>query len=154
MYNIIFEGEKNMLSVKYSEAAVEVLDILKHTREEDVKKIPKKFIEFWENNRSNTYISNLDHSKDIKDMNLRPETEAILGLIYMKYWANEEEKAKFEKKIKENERLYQEALREKYKVEKIFENKKKNTQEHMLVEVEKKTFWQKVIETVKSIFGR
>lgn len=143
-----------MLSVKYSEAAVEVLDILNHTREEDVKKIPKKFIEFWENNKSNTYISNLDHSKDIKDMNLRPETEAILGLIYMKYWANEEEKSKFEKKIKENERLYQEALREKYKVEKIFENKKKNTQEHMLVEVEKKTFWQKVIETVKSIFGR
>ena len=143
-----------MLSVKYSEAAVEVLDILNHTREEDVKKIPKKFIEFWENNKSNTYISNLDHSKDIKDMNLRAETEAILGLIYMKYWANEEEKSKFEKKIKENERVYQEALREKYKVENIFENKKKNIQEYTLVEVEEKTFWQKVIDRIKKIFMR
>lgn len=49
-----------MVSVAYSEAAVEVLDILKHTREEDVNKIPKKFIEFLENNKSKTYIADLD----------------------------------------------------------------------------------------------
>lgn len=30
-----------MVSVAYSEAAVEVLDILKHTRKEDVNKIQK-----------------------------------------------------------------------------------------------------------------
>ena len=57
-----------MVSVAYSEAAVEVLDILKHTRKEDVNKIPKKFIEFLENNKSKTYIANLDHTKTIKEM--------------------------------------------------------------------------------------
>ena len=112
-----------MVSVKYSEAAVEVLDILKYTREEDVKKIPKKFMKFLENNKSKTYTANLDYTKDIKDMNLKPETEALLGLIYMKYWANEEEKLKFEDKIKNNEIAYQEELRAKYNVDNLFKQK-------------------------------
>ena len=86
-----------MVSMKYSEAAVEVLDILNHTREDDVKKIPKNFMEFLEDNKSKTYISDLDHTKDIKKMELKTETEALLGLIYMKYWANEEEKNNFKK---------------------------------------------------------
>ena len=33
-----------MLSTKYSEAAVEVLDILNHMEKEDYNKVPKKFI--------------------------------------------------------------------------------------------------------------
>ena len=66
-----------MVSVKYSEAAVEVLDILKYTREEDVKKIPERFMEFLESNKSKTYTPNLDHTKEIKDMELKPETEKI-----------------------------------------------------------------------------
>ena len=89
-----------MISVAYSEAAVEVLDILKHTKEEDVNKIPKKFIEFLESNKSKTYISKLDHTKTIKEMDLKPKTHALLGLIYLKYWANEEEKVNLKKEQK------------------------------------------------------
>lgn len=120
-----------MVGVKYSEAAVEVLDILKHTREEDVKKIPKKFMEFLENNKSKSYTANLDYTKGIEDMHLKPETEALLGLIYMKYWANDDEKLKFKDKIKKNEIAYQEKLRAKYNVDNLFKQKilkiKKNT---------------------------
>ena len=35
-----------MIEAKYSEAAVEVLDILNYTDKEDVKKIPQSFIKF------------------------------------------------------------------------------------------------------------
>ena len=73
-----------MVSLAYSEAAVEVLDILNHTRKEDVSRIPKKFMEFLENNKSKTYISNLDHSKSIKEMNLKPKTEALLRINIFK----------------------------------------------------------------------
>jgi len=68
-----------------------------------VEKIPSKFIKFLEENSSKEYESNLDHTKNIKEMNLKPKTEAILGLIYLKYWADEDGKRKFEAKIKENE---------------------------------------------------
>ena len=143
-----------MVSVGYSEAAVEVLDILKYTREEDVKKIPKKFMEFLENNKSKSYIADLDYTKDIKDMNLKPETEALLGLIYMKYWANEEEKLKFEDKIKNNEIAYQEELRAKYNVDNLFKQKDFENKEQLPTVIKQKSFLQKIIDKIKKIFRR
>lgn len=143
-----------MVSIKYGEAAVEVLDILNHTREEDVKKIPKKFMEFLQNNKSKTYISNLDHTKDIKEMELKPETEAILGLIYMKYWANEEEKAQFQERIKKNEIAYQEDLKAKYNTDNLFKQKDFENKEELPTVIKQKSFLQKIIDKIKNIFRR
>ena len=143
-----------MVSVKYSEAAAEVLDILKYTREEDVKKIPKKFMKFLEDNKSKTYISNLDHTKEIKDMGLKPETEAMLGLIYLKYWADEQEKLKFEEKIKKNENIYQEELNKNYNYEKLFKQKEEIIQNELPIEIKQKSFLQKIIDKIKNIFRR
>lgn len=147
-----------MVSVAYSEAAVEVLDILKHTSKEDVNKIPRKFIEFLENNKSETYIADLDHTKTIKEMELKPKTQALLGLIYLKYWANEEEKIAFKKRARENEIKYQEELREKYNTDNLFRNKKEvvryeNVQQEMSLQtVRHETFIQKIINKIKEMF--
>lgn len=150
-----------MVSVAYSEAAVEVLDILEHTKKEDVNKIPKKFIEFLENNKSKTYISNLDHTKTIKEMNLKPKTHALLGLIYLKYWANEEEKIEFRKKAQVNEFNYQKELNEKYNPNNLFKNKNavnieksETIQQTSLVEIKKETIMQKIISKIKEIFKK
>lgn len=149
-----------MVSVAYSEAAVEVLDILKNTREEDVNKIPRKFIEFLENNKSETYISDLDHTKTIKEMELKPKTQALLGLIYLKYWADEEGKRAFKKRAKENEIKYQEELREKYNTDNLFKNKKEiikdeNIKQEMALQtVRHETFIQRIINKIKGIFRR
>lgn len=150
-----------MVSVAYSEAVVEVLDILEHTKKEDVNKIPKKFIEFLENNKSKTYISNLDHTKTIKEMNLKPKTQALLGLIYLKYWANEEEKIEFRKKAQANEANYQKELNERYNTNNLFKNKnqvniEKNgtTQQTSLVEIKKETIIQRLINKIKGMFRR
>lgn len=92
-----------MLSSTFQEAATEVLGILEHTDKKYVEKIPDSFIKFLKENSSKTYVSELDYSKPIKELQLKPKTEAILGLIYMKYWANEVSKKQFEKKIIQNE---------------------------------------------------
>ncbi len=147
-----------MVSVAYSEAAVEVLEILKHTREEDVKKIPRKFIEFLEKNKSKTYIANLDYTKTISEMKLKSKTQALLGLIYLKYWADEEERVAFEKRVKENEIKYQEKLRQKYNIDNLFNNKKtavypENIKEETQLQVlQKETLLQRIINKIKSIF--
>ena len=147
-----------MVSVAYSEAAVEVLEILKHTKEEDVKKIPRKFIEFLEKNKSKTYIANLDYTKTISEMKLKSKTQALLGLIYLKYWADEEERVAFEKRVKENEIKYQEKLRQKYNVDNLFNNKKtavypENIKEETQLQVlQKETLLQRIINKIKSIF--
>ena len=41
-----------MVSEEYSEAVVEVLDIIEHTRKTDVEKIPKKLLNFFESVKS------------------------------------------------------------------------------------------------------
>lgn len=149
-----------MTSVAYSEAATEVLQILERTEIESVNKIPKKFIEFLEKNKSKTYNPKFDWTRPIKELNLKPKTEALLGIIYLKYWANEEEKIAFTKRVKENEERYQEELKEKYSAENLFKNKetaieKQKVEEKVqLTVVHNKNFIQKIIEKIKNIFRR
>jgi len=75
-----------MLSRDYKKAISEVLDILEHTQKKDVDKIPIVFMEFLKKNVDRMYKPYLDHTKKIKDMNLRKETISILALIKKKFW--------------------------------------------------------------------
>ena len=59
-----------MVSVRLAEGISETLDILKHIDKVYVEKIPLKFIEFLEKNKSKTYVSNIDHSKRLNELNL------------------------------------------------------------------------------------
>lgn len=149
-----------MVSASYSEAATEVLAILDHTEIEAVEKIPKKFIEFLKENSSKTYKPDFDYSKKIKELELKPKTHALLGMIYLKYWANDEEKIAFTKRAKENEIKYQEELREKYNTENLFKNKKVIEQQEIVEQseqlsvIQNKSFIQKIINKIKNIFRR
>lgn len=77
-----------MMSIDFQESISEVLDILNNMDEIYINAIPKKFINFLYANRSKTYVPKLDHSKKLKEMNLKKETKNILYVIYTKYWRN------------------------------------------------------------------
>ena len=149
-----------MVSAEYSEAATEVLAILNNTEIEAVNKIPKKFIKFLKENCSKTYEPKFDNSKSIKELNLKPKTQALLGLIYLKYWADEGGSEKFNKKIKANEEKYQREIGEMYNTDNLFKKKEtvviqENTQEEVgLPAVQNKSFIQKIVEKIKGIFRR
>ena len=110
----------------YGEAAAQVLDILKHTNINDVKKIPKSVIECLEQMKTKDYKLNIDYSKNINEMNLLPKTEAILGWIFIKYYENEEEVKKFKTKIRKNEIKYNEELKKIYNSENLFKKRRLN----------------------------
>ncbi len=152
-----------MINNQYSEAIAETLDILNHTQQEDVLKISPKFMEYLKNNASQTYISNLDHTKEIKDMQLNPKTKAILAIIYKKFWCNEEEAKAFDNKIKQNELNYQLELKRKYSDNNLFKNKKENlntsksiaqfsSEENSLIKMKEKNFLQKILDKLKKLF--
>ncbi len=142
----------------YAEAITEVLAILKYTETEIVDKIPKKFISFLEDNSSKTYTPNFDYTQPIKNLKLNPKTKTILGIIYLKYWATEEEKKIFKKRIKKNDEDYQKQLKETYQTNNLFSTFKidapSNSQKHELIEIEEKTYMQKLIEKIKKFFWR
>lgn len=142
------------------EAYVEVIEILKHMDKKYVEKIPQKLKDFFENNCSKEYKFNLNSDKPLAEQNLKSKTLAILGMLNVNYWCeNEAAKQKLLAQYYEEERLYQEELREKYNPDNIF---KKHEQEKSLEEniareelamVEyKESIFKRFINKIKSIF--
>ena len=147
-----------MVSYEYSVAFSETLDILNHTRKEDVEKIPIKFLEFLRTNALKNYESKLDFNKSITDMNLNQKTIGILSLIHKKYWCNSEQRKDFEKKLKQNEIVYQKQLNEKYNTDELFKNKKlnnvTNTDVTDLIEYKEQRWYQKIFEKILNLFKK
>lgn len=146
-----------MVSVEYSEAITETLDILKHTKKEDVDKISSKFIDFLNANASKTYKPELDHTKNIKDIQLKRKTKAILAIIYKKYWCDSEKQEQFNRVLKENEIKRKKELKEKYTPDNLFKNKetKIETVENSVAMVEyKESIFIKIKNWFKQIFNK
>ena len=144
-----------MVSVEYSETITEVLDILKHTRKEDVDKIPPKFMDYLKENASKTYKPKLDHTKKIEDMQLKPKTKAILAIIYIKFWCDSEKKKEINNTLKNNEIEYQKQLKEKYNTDNIFKNKASQIEkvDNSVAMVEyKESIFKRFIKKIKSFF--
>ena len=95
-----------MLSIEYRKGITEVLDILEHMDFEYTNKISKDFLNYLKKNQLNDYNPNLNHNKNLNEMNLRKETVEILAIIYSHFWCNQLQKENYIKVIKENERQY------------------------------------------------
>lgn len=149
-----------MFELEYSQAAVEVLDILEHTNKKDVEKIPLSFIKFLVNISSLNYKVNLDHSKPINELKIQEKTKEILGAIYIKWWSNEQEQQVYKQRIKKYDEMQQEELREKYNYEKIFEKRKEkildeNKQNEIVAMVKyEENIFKKIINKILSIFKK
>lgn len=109
-----------MVSASLAEGISETLEILNHIDEEYLEKIPLKFIEFLEENKSRTYFPDMDHSKKLNELNLKKKTKDILLVIYMKYWCKPEEKRKYYNALKENQIKKEREARIKYNPDNIF----------------------------------
>ena len=155
-----------MFRNEYGEAAVEVLDILDNTNKSYVEKIPMSFIKFLVEIASEDYIVNLDHSKLISEMNLKEKTKEILGVIYINWWCDKNDKEKYKKQIKEQEIKRQEEIREKYNPNKIFEDKNKVQKYTNATKVEieknetvtmieyKESIFKKILNKILSFFNK
>lgn len=154
-----------MVSTEYSEAIVEVLDILHYSEDDIIEKIPKKLIEFWERNKSTTYNPNLDHSKPINEMKLKDKTKSLITMIYLNYLCDETQKKNTQLILKNNEEKYQKELREKYNPDNIFnhnqvikeekeiENYTETKQNMQMIEY-KESFFTKIKNIVLNFFNK
>lgn len=100
----------------------EVLCILNQMSEDDVDKIPKEVIERLRQNVSDEYIAKYDSSKSLDEQGYQNETLAILAMLNLNYWCNNnEEKARLISKYKQNEIKLENEKKIKYNPDKIFE---------------------------------
>ena len=112
------------LSINTRQAYSEVEEFLGLVTEEEKNQIPKKLRDFFKEEMDINYHKNIDPNIPIKEQNLKEETLAIITLLMIQYWYKDEsKKQKLLEVLDENERKYQEELREKYNPDNIFKNK-------------------------------
>ena len=152
-----------MINVNYSNAMSEVLYYLNGINQESINKIPKKFINFLEENASKNYKCNFDYTKPLKDLDLLNETRGLIAMICLNYWCEtDEQKKAFVSRLNENELKYQEELRKLYNPDDLFKNNRiskndyedfettsKNTE---LIEYKKESFITKIFNKLKKLF--
>ena len=148
-----------MVAKEFSEACAEFNKILNYLPDEYVEKIPKKLRSFFLEVQSGDYISNIDPYKQIDEQNLLPETEILLTIIYRNYWCTEEERTQLDKILIENDRKYEEELKEKYNPDIIFKKKDneeriKKVEETNLAVYDNRVWYQKAFEFISSIFNK
>lgn len=150
-----------MREIEYSEAAVEVLEILNHTNKGDVARIPQSFIKFLTNISSKSYKVKFNYEQPINGLNLKKQTKELLGFIYITWWCDKEEREKYKKLIHESN-IKNEEIKEKYNVNDIFKNKKEK-QEHKIIqnenvmktsiaEYKKENIFKRVLNKILSFF--
>lgn len=151
-----------MIRQDYNIAISETLEILNHTRQEDVDKIPVKFLKFLKDNASVTYKPSLDFNKPLNEMNLNEKTIGLLSIINRKYWCDDNQRKEFDNKLKENETIFQQRIQIKYNTDNLFKNRKTDinsnndikTEETDIIEYKQKNFLEKILDKIKNLFNR
>lgn len=124
------------ISTNTRQAYSEVDEFLEQLDDIHRNQIPEKLRKFFKNEKDNTYIKHINSAIPISDQNLKEETLGIIALLNLQYWCkDEEEKKKLLEKYSENERIYQEKLKEKYNPDNLFNRK----QEKIINEQNNKT---------------
>ena len=102
----------------------EILEIIKYLPKDEYDRIPKEEIEFYNENKDNSYSFSFDPNKTLQEQNISRETNALIVMLFRNYIATEQQKEKLDIILKQNEEEYQAKLREQYSYDKLFKNSK------------------------------
>lgn len=153
-----------MVDVKYANAMREVLEYLKGINDEDIAKIPVKFMDFLNENASKDFVCEFDYNKPLAELKMSREAKATIGVIYYNFWCEtEQQRRDFLALLDDNEKEYQEELREKYNVNNIFDVPPKmnsdeeileNTSEKGLVTKNNVKWYERLFRFIKQLFKK
>ena len=141
-------------------AYAEVDKILSFMQISYIEKVPKKLRELFKNEKLKDYDPNIDKNIPLNEQNLERKTYAILAMLDLNYWCdNEEEKQELLKAYSNNDKKRQKELREKYNPDNIFKTKeieqeKADEEVTALVEYKEESFIKKIINRIKRLFKR
>lgn len=145
------------------EVCTEISTIIKYMPKEYQNKIPTNVMEFFEKNKTNNYKVNINPNNIFDKSNIKEETLAIIAMLNIKYWCpNENLKKQLIKKYDENEKQYQQEIRETYNTDNLFKNRNNSqlytdrvsTEETAIVEYKEKNFLQRLFEKIKNLFKK
>ena len=154
-----------MVTKEFAEASAEINEIFKYLPKEEVEKIPSKLRDFFKEVSSKDYVTNINPNMPLDKQQIKEKTKDIIALIYRNYWCSEEERKELDQKLIENDRKFEEELREKYNPDNIFKNNVTTTKkeepevkeekiEQSLVLQETEKWYQRFLNMIKRWFGK
>lgn len=154
-----------MVTKEFAEASAEINEIFKYLPKEEVGKIPSKLRDFFKEVSSKDYVTNINPNMPLDKQQIKEKTKDIIALIYRNYWCSEEERKELDQKLIENDKKFEEELREKYNPDNIFKNnvtttKKEESEvkeekiEQSLVPQETGKWYQRFLDMVKKWFKK
>lgn len=143
------------MNIKTKEIYSEVYQVLNLLGNEYIDKLPNSLFNLLKEKRNANYNPQYTEDIPLNKQNIKKESIAIIALIHLNYWC-EDEKEKYELKqvLKNNENKYQQELRNKYNPEDIFKkNNPENIVENQTSIIEyKEPLYKKFINKIKSLF--
>ena len=140
-------------SSNFPNAYKEVYIILKYVDSEDLKLIPKSFINMLEQNMNDDYKFEFDPNIEFENQKLLRETKSILAYIFLHFWGNEEQKNIIKAKFKQDLIEDEEEKKIKFPITNIFESRQKNnviSEENVQqVQYKKENILTKIINKMK-----
>ena len=143
------------MNIKTKEIYSEVYQVLNLLGNEYIDKLPKSLLNMLKEKRDINYNPQYIEDIPLNKQNIKKETLAIIALLHLNYWCeNEKEKLELKQVLKNNEDMYQQDIRNKYNPENMFiKNKREKIVENQVSMIEyKEPLFKKIISKIKSIF--
>ena len=142
----------------YAKAYTEVLEILSHFSAEEYSKIPQEKINFYKSNMEKNYEYSIDPDIDLSKQYISKEANAILISIFRDYFANDSQRQTLNNLLNQNQKEYENIIKEKYNPNNIFVNNNRNVTENRkrlaLVEINDMKWYTKVWRFIKEFFRK
>ena len=104
-------------------AYAEVDYIINHMNQKYIDKVPQRMKEFFSSLKDPNYVVKINPYVPLQNQGLQRYTLEIIALLHLKYWCEDEErKQELYDIMLKNQRRLEEQMREKYGVEKLFDN--------------------------------
>ena len=149
-----------MENIEYSNSLYQINEIIKYMAPNLKARIPKRILSYIETNKSKEFDWQIDKTLPLEKQDLLQTTKEILTVLYKDYMCNDLERLKLEEKLNDNERKYQEELRQKYNPDNIFKDKTKEVVDKITVNEKtsvvpyKESFFSKIINKIRLIFHK
>ena len=148
---MVAQNTKETLHLAYCE----VITILSYLPSEYWNKIPKEKRDFYFENMNKEYKYKYDISKPFDEQKIMKETKIILGKLFKRYLATDEEKKNIMKEEQVEIQRIEEEKRKKYNPDDLFKKNLKNTvinnQEiNLPVEIKEDNILKKIFNYIKN----
>lgn len=147
------------VSIKTRQAYSEIDEFIGLLTVAEQNEIPQKLRNFFKEQKDKNYVKNINPNIPIKEQNLLEETLALIAMLNLQYWCKDEkEKERLKNVYADNERKYQEELREKYNPDNLFKNKQRVVEEKIeetaMIEYKENSLFTKIKKFILNILKR